>query len=100
MLHGFNDENALKLLKKCWQSLPMSGKVIVMESILDEVPESSVSANIVFGQDLFMLTQTAGGKERTYKEYDALAKNSGFSSCEVICCAYNSWILEFHKLRT
>lgn len=68
-----------------------------MESILPTAPESNVSSNIVFEQDLFMLAQNPGGKERTQKEFEALALLSGFSGCEVICCAYNSWVMEFHK---
>jgi caffeic acid 3-O-methyltransferase len=87
----------LKLLKNCCKSLPNSGKVIIVESIRPVAPESSVSANIVFEQDLFMLAQNPGGKERTQKEFEALALKSGFSGGEVICCAYNSWVMEFHK---
>uniref|UniRef100_A0A2P2PJN1 Caffeic acid 3-O-methyltransferase n=1 Tax=Rhizophora mucronata TaxID=61149 RepID=A0A2P2PJN1_RHIMU len=44
-----------------------------------------------------MLAQNPGGKERSQKEFDALAKKSGFSGCEVVCSAYNSWVMEFRK---
>jgi caffeic acid 3-O-methyltransferase len=87
----------LKLLKNCYKSLPNSGKVIIVESIRPVAPESSVSANIVLGQDLLMLAQNPGGKERTQKEFEALALKSGFSGGEVICCAYYSWVMEFRK---
>ncbi|EEF42078.1 caffeic acid 3-O-methyltransferase [Ricinus communis] len=97
ILHGWSDEHCLKLLKKCWEALPNNGKVIVVESILPVAPEKIVSSHIVFEQDLFMLAQTAGGKERTQKEFEVLALRSGFSCCQVICCAYNSWVMEFHK---
>ncbi|XP_059631810.1 caffeic acid 3-O-methyltransferase-like [Cornus florida] len=97
ILHDWSDEHCLKLLKNCCEALPNNGKVIIVESILPEVPENSVSSHIVFEQDLFMLAQNPGGKERTRKEYETLAVKSGFSGCEVICCAYNSWLMEFHK---
>ncbi|XP_018817142.1 caffeic acid 3-O-methyltransferase-like [Juglans regia] len=97
ILHDWSDEHCLRLLKNCWKALPKSGKVIIVESILPVAPESKVSSNIVFEQDLFMLAQNPGGKERTQKEFEALALKSGFSGCEVICCAYNSWVMEFHK---
>ncbi|XVF39316.1 hypothetical protein PTKIN_Ptkin01aG0024800 [Pterospermum kingtungense] len=97
MLHGFSDEHCLKLLKNCWEALPNGGKVITVESILPEAPDGSVSSNIVCEQDLFMLAQSSGGKERTRKEYEALALKTGFSGWEVICCAYNSWVMEFPK---
>ncbi|KAM7518855.1 hypothetical protein LguiB_017817 [Lonicera macranthoides] len=97
ILHDWSDEHCLKLLANCNEALPDSGKVIIVESILPDVPESSVSSQIVFEQDLIMLAQNPGGKERTQKDYNALAVKSGFSGCEVICCAYNSWVMEFKK---
>ncbi|XVF36926.1 hypothetical protein REPUB_Repub19eG0101000 [Reevesia pubescens] len=97
ILHDWSDEHCLKLLKNCWEALPNVGKVIIVESILPEAPDNSVSSNIVCEQDLFMLAQNPGGKERTRKEYEALALRTGFSGCEVVCCAYNSWVMEFHK---
>ncbi|KAJ0024325.1 hypothetical protein Pint_08158 [Pistacia integerrima] len=97
ILHGFNDEHCLKLLKNCCEALPNSGKVIIMESILPVTPMNTVTSHIVFEQDLLMLAQTLGGKERTQKEFEALAVKSGFSGCEVICNAYNNWVMEFRK---
>lgn len=97
ILHDWSDEHCLKLLKNCWEAVPNGGKVIIVESILPEVPDSSVSSNIVYEQDLFMLAQNPGGKERTLKEYEALALKTGFSGCEVICCAYNSWVMQMQK---
>ncbi|KAB2097883.1 hypothetical protein ERO13_A01G189400v2 [Gossypium hirsutum] len=97
ILHDWSDEHCLKLLKNCWEALPNGGKVIIVESILPEVPDTSVSSNIVCEQDLFMLAQNPGGKERTLKEYEDLALKTGFSGCEVICCAYNSWVMQMEK---
>lgn len=97
ILHDWSDEHCSKLLKNCFEALPANGKVIVVEAILPEVPERDVSSNIVFQQDLFMLAQNPGGKERTQKEYEALAVQAGFTGCEVKCCAYNSWVMEFPK---
>ncbi|XP_062020415.1 caffeic acid 3-O-methyltransferase-like [Rosa rugosa] len=97
ILHDWSDEHCLTLLKNCCKSLLSSGKVIFVESILPEVPDSSVTSNIVCEQDLLMFTQNPGGKERTKKEYEALALKSGFSRLEVVCSAYNSWVMEFHK---
>ncbi|KAJ8762911.1 hypothetical protein K2173_023040 [Erythroxylum novogranatense] len=97
ILHGYSDEQCLKSLRKCWEALPDDGKLIVVESILPETPENKVSSHIVFEQDLFMLAQTPGGRERTQREYEALAKSCGFYGCVVVCCAYNSWVMEFLK---
>ncbi|XP_034674802.1 caffeic acid 3-O-methyltransferase-like [Vitis riparia] len=97
ILHDWSDEHCLKLLTNCFEALPDNGKVIIVESILHVAPENTVSANIPFEQDLLMLAQNPGGKERTQKEYETLAIKSGFSCCKVICSVYNSWVMEFHK---
>ncbi|KAI4311541.1 hypothetical protein MLD38_036428 [Melastoma candidum] len=97
ILHDWRDENCNKLLKNCYEALPQGGKVIILESILPEAPDSDVDANIVFEQDLFMLAQNPGGKERTLKEYEDLATMAGFSGCQVKCRAYNSYVMEFLK---
>ncbi|KAL3727672.1 hypothetical protein ACJRO7_032413 [Eucalyptus globulus] len=97
ILHDWSDEHCSKLLKNCFEALPANGKVILVEAILPVVPERNVPSNIVFQQDLFMLAQNPGGKERTQKEYEALAVQAGFTGCEVKCCAYYSWVVEFPK---
>lgn len=76
----------------CWEALPSNGKVIIVESLLPVAPENIASSHIVFEQDLCMVAQNPGGME-----FESLAKKSGFSSCEVICCAYNSRVMEFKK---
>lgn len=97
ILHDWSDEHCLTLLKNCWKALPNSGKVIIIESILPETPEDNVTTHIVCEQDILMLAQNPGGKERTSKEYEALAMKSGFSGCKIVCSVYNSWIMEFPK---
>ena len=69
-----------------------------MESILPVVPENNVSSHIVFEQDLLMLAVNQGGKERTQKGFEELVVKSRSFGCEVRCYAYNSQIMEFHKI--
>ncbi|XP_031271407.1 caffeic acid 3-O-methyltransferase-like [Pistacia vera] len=97
VLHDWGDEDCLKLLKNCCEALPNCGKVIIIELIVPEIPENNVSSNIASEIDLLMMVVHPGGRERTLKEYEALAVKSGFSRCDVICCVYNSCVLEFHK---
>ncbi|KAJ6997958.1 hypothetical protein NC653_014244 [Populus alba x Populus x berolinensis] len=94
-LHDWSDEHCLKLLKNCREALPSNGKVIFVESLLPVAPENIASSHVVFEQDLCMLARNPGGME-----FEALAKKTGFSGCEVICCAYNSWVMEFQKNST
>ncbi|KAF8379895.1 hypothetical protein HHK36_027360 [Tetracentron sinense] len=95
--HDWSDEHCLKLLKNCYEALPANGKVIIVESIVPVAPETTTAASLVFHVDAIMLAHNPGGKERTEKEFEALAKGAGFSVFQVMCCAYNSWVMEFCK---
>lgn len=98
ILHDWSDEHCSKLLKNCYNALPEFGKVISVESILPEHKNriSSSMLDYVTASDVLMLAIDSG-KERTLKEYEALAKESGFASVKVICSAAGYSVLEFHK---
>eukprot|EP00262_Sarcandra_glabra_P006157 TRINITY_DN1827_c1_g1_i1.p1 TRINITY_DN1827_c1_g1~~TRINITY_DN1827_c1_g1_i1.p1 ORF type:complete len:371 (-),score=51.89 TRINITY_DN1827_c1_g1_i1:53-1141(-) len=97
ILHDWSDEHCLKILKNCYQALPSSGKVIVVESILLVAPEDNHAAHSIFQMDLIMLAHNPGGKERTKKEFEALAGGAGFAGFRALYCVYNNWIMEFYK---
>ncbi|KAF5743429.1 putative caffeic acid O-methyltransferase [Tripterygium wilfordii] len=95
--HDWSDEHCLKFLKNCYDSLPDNGKVIVAECILPEAPDSSLASKVTIHIDCIMLAHNPGGKERTQKEFEALAKGAGFQGFQVVCCAFNTNIMEFLK---
>lgn len=97
ILHDWSDEHCLKLLKNCYKALPDSGKVVIVESILPLVPEPNLTAKSIFQLDLLMLAYNHGGKERAEKELEELAKGASFASLKVVCCAFGSWVMEYHK---
>ncbi|MCL7032543.1 hypothetical protein MKW94_016914 [Papaver nudicaule] len=97
ILHDWSDEHCLKLLKNCYEALPDCGKVIIVEANLPAVVDESVTSKLLYASDMIMLAQNPGGKERTFSEFEALAKQSGFASCEILCPAYYNVVMEFHK---
>ncbi|XP_077248351.1 caffeic acid 3-O-methyltransferase-like [Tasmannia lanceolata] len=97
ILHDWSDDHCLKLLKNCYKALPESGKVIIAEWIIPATQATNRATNNVFHMDMLMLAYNHGGKERTEKEFEALAKEAGFAGVRVVCCAYGSWIMEFYK---
>lgn len=46
MLHDWNDEDCLKLLKICYKALPDLGMVIVVEYILPPTVEANAAAKV------------------------------------------------------
>jgi hypothetical protein len=87
----------LKILKNCYDSLPDTGKVIVAECIVPTVPDSNLASKSVVQMDVIMLCHSSGGKERTEKEFEALAKGAGFQGFKIACCALNMYVMEFLK---
>ncbi|KAM1270126.1 hypothetical protein ACFX2I_002235 [Malus domestica] len=95
--YDWSDEHCLKFLKNCYAALPDNGKVIVAECILPVAPDSSLATKGVVHIDEIMLAHNPGGKERTEKEFEALAKGSGFQGFRVVCSAFNTYAIEFLK---
>jgi len=95
--HDWSDEHCLKFLKKCYEALPDNGKVILAECILPVAPDSRLTTKNVIHIDVIMLAHNPGGKERTEKEFEALAKGAGFEGFRVMCSAYNTYVIEFLK---
>jgi hypothetical protein len=95
--HDWSDEHCLKFLKNCYDAVPENGKVIVAECILPEAPDTSLASKGVIHIDVIMLAHNPGGKERTEKEFRALAKGAGFQGFKVFNNAFNTYLMEFHK---
>lgn len=74
VIHDWNDQDCIKILKNIHQTMATEGKLLVVEIIIMEDNKPS------FGKlsDIQMLVGTTGGKERTRKEYEDLYKNAGF----------------------
>ncbi|KAM7531507.1 hypothetical protein LguiB_034917 [Lonicera macranthoides] len=64
MLHSWDNEHCLKLLKNCYEALPGHGKVIAVDLVVLESPETSVAVKSVLQFDLYMMNMTEEKKGR------------------------------------
>ncbi|CAL9200595.1 unnamed protein product [Musa hybrid cultivar] len=97
IIHDWTNEQCTKILKNCWKVLPEKGKMMVVEYILPIIPESNLIAQGVFTVDMAMMIQT-GGRERTQKEFEALAKAAGFTGpVKATYISMYAWLMEFTK---
>ncbi|XP_061371854.1 isoliquiritigenin 2'-O-methyltransferase-like [Gastrolobium bilobum] len=96
--HNWSDEKCVKLLKNCYKALPQHGKVIILDCIMPETPNSSTASKHACIADSLMFL-THGGKERTEKELENLCRSSGFSRFHVACNDFSamSGVIEFYK---
>uniref|UniRef100_M1BS72 O-methyltransferase n=1 Tax=Solanum tuberosum TaxID=4113 RepID=M1BS72_SOLTU len=97
ILHNWDDDDCVKILKNCWRALPNDGKVVVIEQIQPEYPETNLLSKHSFTLDISMMIMFDGGKERTKQQFEDLAKQAGFASLKVVARAYYYWIMEFYK---
>ena len=68
ILHDWNEEKIRFLVRKCFESLPRRGGLLICEKLLNEGKDGPVSAAL---QSLNMLVITEG-RERTASEYETL----------------------------
>ncbi|GAB4844756.1 hypothetical protein Ancab_040107 [Ancistrocladus abbreviatus] len=97
VLHTWDDDRCIKLLKNCYKALPDNGKMIVVDIVTPEEPETTSYARWAFIQDVTMMTFNSAGKERTLKEFWSLANAAGFTTIKLACRVYASGIMEFYK---
>ena len=79
IIHDWNDEQCVTILKNCHRALPENGKLILVEAVVPASNEPHFSKFI----DLNMLVMT-GGRERTEEEFRALYEASGFRLTRVV----------------
>lgn len=80
VLHDWDDEHGLRILKSCREAMPAGGTLLVLEAIMPE--RVSEPAGVV-DSDLIMLAMT-GGRERTEAEYRVLLAASGFRLVRIV----------------
>lgn len=73
IIHDWNDEQSVAIMKNCHRALRADGKLIIIEAVVPETSEPHFSKFI----DLNMLVMT-GGRERTEAEFRQLYEASGF----------------------
>ncbi|XP_054789886.1 isoliquiritigenin 2'-O-methyltransferase-like [Prosopis cineraria] len=96
--HNWSDEKCVLLFRNCREALKEGGKVIVIDLMMPQDPEMTMSAKYLSLLDSVMLLQ-GGGMERTEKEFEILCKRAGFSRFNLACRALSNvlGVMEFYK---
>ena len=80
IIHDWDDERAIAILKQCHKVMPANGKILVAEQVIPPGNEPFRGKFL----DLTMLVITAGGRERTEAEYRALFEKAGFQLTRIV----------------
>lgn len=92
IIHDWDDEKSLAILRNCHRAMPANGKLLVVESVIPPGNERFAGKLL----DLVMLL-IPGGKERTEDEYRTLFDQAGFELVQVTPTASEVSIVEGRK---
>ncbi len=81
IIHDWNDEAALKILKNCRRAIHPGGRLLVVDAALTRSTEPATAL-----MDMLMMVLTSG-RERTESEFRSLLQEAGFSMVPVIRAA-------------
>jgi hypothetical protein len=78
VLHDWNDDQAIAILRKCREAIPAGGRLLIIEAVL---PDGDAPHHGKL-MDLLMLTVT-GGAERGADQFANMLTHSGFRLAKV-----------------
>jgi hypothetical protein len=79
IIHDWDDEKSLKILRNCYDAAPRNGRILLLESV---IVKRQLNPAIMMN-DIHMLVQTDGGRERTEDEYTRLLNKAGFDVIKI-----------------
>lgn len=89
IIHDWDDERSITILRNCAQALAPGGKVVVVERVIEAGNEASWAKFL----DLQMLVMN-GGRERTAEEFHRLFTAAGLTPPRILPTATDASILE------
>jgi len=78
IIHDWNDEAALKILKNCRRVIHPDGRLLIVDAVLTRSTEPTKAL-----MDMLMMVMTSG-RERTESEFRCLLQEADFSMVQVI----------------
>jgi SAM-dependent methyltransferase len=93
ILHDWNDEACLQILRNCRRSINPGGRLVVAEMIVGGPADASFKPLI----DLTMMV-VLGGRERSLDEFRALLAEAGFAIAEVKPTSTRFWLIDAHAV--
>jgi hypothetical protein len=81
ILHDWDEETKLMLIKKAYNSLPEGGVLIAIENVIDDERNKNAVGLMM---SLNMLIETGTGFDYTFADFNKWAKASGFKSTSLL----------------
>ena len=88
IIHDWQDEEAVTILRNCSKAMPPSGKVLVVENVIPPGNE------LCFGKWLDLMMLLVGGRERTEPQYEKLFSKAGLKLNRIISTSTQVSVIE------
>jgi hypothetical protein len=89
IIHDWDDERAIAILRNCAQALAPGGKVVVIEQVMPDGPGAGRAVSL----DMTMMIMT-GGHERTADEFARLFNAAGLRLTRMISTQAGASVIE------
>jgi O-methyltransferase domain len=90
ILHDWDDEKALRILRTVRKSMPAKARLLILEMLVPEGGKPHISKVL----DIAMMMLFGGGRERTEKEFAELVREASFEAPAVIPTSGPTWVIE------
>lgn len=90
IVHDWDDERAIAILKTCQQAMDDHSKILVIEQVVPQGNEPSGAKML----DINMLVMCPGGKERTESEFKYIFEQAGLKLLRIVPTAEDIHIIE------
>ena len=91
IIHDWDDEDALKILKNCHAAMRPGGKLLVLESVI--APGNEPSQGKLLDIEMLLI----GGRERTEEDFRKLFASAGFELTRIVATPSPVSVVEGHK---
>ncbi|HMK17436.1 MAG TPA: methyltransferase [Chitinophagaceae bacterium] len=81
ILHDWDEEKKILLMKKAWEALPAGGAFIAIEGVIDDERKQNAFGLMM---SLNMLIETGTGFDYTFADFNRWAKTTGFKSTSIL----------------
>ncbi|WP_010188254.1 methyltransferase [Sphingomonas sp. PAMC 26605] len=81
VLHDWDLETKVSLIRKAWEALTDGGALVVIEDVIDDARRENASGLLM---SLNMLVETAGGFNFSFAQFSGWTRSSGFARTDRI----------------
>ncbi|GLJ19223.1 hypothetical protein SUGI_0345370 [Cryptomeria japonica] len=102
VLHDWDDDDCVRVLKRCYEAIPENGKVIIVDALIvegkkDVDKEEKCLRGVGLAFDMGMMVFSSGGKERSEMELKQIFSKAGFKSYTIFKLPFIQTIIEVSK---